>query len=123
MVVATWSVSFLFCGWHENYYLQLNMEVKLDLVQIPNLKEFVSHLTQTMHSSLPGSLVIWWELGDFIISMIVFFLYKSTNQTLFSIDCWWYTGMIVLQQMANLAGKINWMKKINLSLIIVMEFL
>lgn len=38
---------------------QLNMEVTLNPKQIPNLKEFISHLTQTMHSSLPGSLVIW----------------------------------------------------------------
>lgn len=40
-------------------YWQLNMEVTLDPEQIPNLKEFVSYLSQTMHSSLPGSLVIW----------------------------------------------------------------
>lgn len=33
----------------------------MDIGQIPNLKEFVSHLTQTMHSSLPGSLVIWYD--------------------------------------------------------------
>ncbi|XP_022745768.1 cytosolic endo-beta-N-acetylglucosaminidase 1-like isoform X2 [Durio zibethinus] len=39
----------------------LNMEVELEVGQIPNLKEFVSHLTQTMHSSLPGSLVIWYD--------------------------------------------------------------
>jgi mannosyl-glycoprotein endo-beta-N-acetylglucosaminidase len=47
-----------------NRYLQLNMEVELELGQIPNLKEFISHLTQTMHSSLPGSLVIWWVIGN-----------------------------------------------------------
>lgn len=35
------------------------MEVDLDVGQIPNLKEFVNHLTKTMHSSMPGSLVIW----------------------------------------------------------------
>ncbi|KAJ4720129.1 Cytosolic endo-beta-N-acetylglucosaminidase [Melia azedarach] len=39
----------------------INMEVKLDVERIPNLKEFVSHLTQTMHSSVPGSLVIWYD--------------------------------------------------------------
>lgn len=40
------------------------MEVKLEVEQIPNLKEFVSHLTQTMHSLLPGSLVIWFVKGQ-----------------------------------------------------------
>ncbi|KAH9702655.1 cytosolic endo-beta-N-acetylglucosaminidase 1 [Citrus sinensis] len=39
----------------------INMEVELDVDQIPNLKEFVSHLTQTMHSSVPGSLAIWYD--------------------------------------------------------------
>ncbi|CAA0834429.1 Cytosolic endo-beta-N-acetylglucosaminidase 1 [Striga hermonthica] len=39
----------------------INMEVTLDPEQIPNLKEFVSHLSKTMHSSLPGSLVIWYD--------------------------------------------------------------
>ncbi|CAN0909820.1 Cytosolic endo-beta-N-acetylglucosaminidase 1 [Linum grandiflorum] len=39
----------------------LNMEVKLDESQIPNLKEFVRHLTQTMHSLVPGSMVIWYD--------------------------------------------------------------
>lgn len=39
----------------------INMEVNLDMGQIPNLKEFVSHLTQTMHSSVSGSLVIWYD--------------------------------------------------------------
>ncbi|WCJ19946.1 Cytosolic endo-beta-N-acetylglucosaminidase 1 [Euphorbia peplus] len=39
----------------------MNMEVALDAEQIPNLKEFVSHLTQVMHSSVPGSLVIWYD--------------------------------------------------------------
>ncbi|KAL8552239.1 hypothetical protein ACS0TY_001077 [Phlomoides rotata] len=49
------AVALGFDGW------LLNMEVTLDPKQIPNLKEFVSHLTQTMHSSLPGSLVIWYD--------------------------------------------------------------
>ncbi|WMV33591.1 hypothetical protein MTR67_026976 [Solanum verrucosum] len=39
----------------------VNMEVSLDVRQIPNLKEFVSHLTQSMHSLVPGSLVIWYD--------------------------------------------------------------
>ncbi|KAJ6357500.1 hypothetical protein OIU78_005367 [Salix suchowensis] len=49
------AVALGFDGW------LLNMEVELELEQIPNLKEFVSHLTQIMHSSLPGSLVIWYD--------------------------------------------------------------
>ncbi|KAF8397213.1 hypothetical protein HHK36_016121 [Tetracentron sinense] len=49
------SVALGFDGW------LINMEVQLDLGQIPNLKEFVSHLTRTMHSSMPGSLVIWYD--------------------------------------------------------------
>ncbi|GLT78904.1 hypothetical protein SLA2020_504220 [Shorea laevis] len=39
----------------------INIEVDLDEGQIPNLKEFVSHLTHTMQSSVPGSLVIWYD--------------------------------------------------------------
>lgn len=39
----------------------LNMEINLDVEQIPILKEFVSHLTKTMHASVPGSLVIWYD--------------------------------------------------------------
>ncbi|XP_057948732.1 cytosolic endo-beta-N-acetylglucosaminidase 1-like [Malania oleifera] len=49
------AVSLGFDGW------LLNMEVELDVAQIPNLKEFVSHLTQTMHSAIPRSLVIWYD--------------------------------------------------------------
>ncbi|XP_027110733.1 cytosolic endo-beta-N-acetylglucosaminidase 1-like isoform X1 [Coffea arabica] len=49
------AVALGFDGW------LINMEVELDVGQIPNLKEFVSHLTQTMHSSLPTSLVIWYD--------------------------------------------------------------
>ncbi|XP_077213000.1 cytosolic endo-beta-N-acetylglucosaminidase 1-like [Tasmannia lanceolata] len=49
------AVALGFDGW------LLNMEVNLDTSQIPNLKEFVSHLTETMHSALPGSLVIWYD--------------------------------------------------------------
>ncbi|KAG2723976.1 hypothetical protein I3760_02G196100 [Carya illinoinensis] len=41
----------------------INIEVRLDIKQIPILKEFVSHLNETMHSLVPGSLVIcWWAL-------------------------------------------------------------
>ncbi|KAK1322047.1 hypothetical protein QJS10_CPA03g01106 [Acorus calamus] len=39
----------------------LNMEVSLDVEKIPILKEFISHLTQTMHSTVPGSLIIWYD--------------------------------------------------------------
>ncbi|KAK6156089.1 hypothetical protein DH2020_010337 [Rehmannia glutinosa] len=49
------AVALGFDGW------LINMEVTLDPGQIPNLKAFVSHLSQTMHSSLPGSLVIWYD--------------------------------------------------------------
>ncbi|KAA8539540.1 hypothetical protein F0562_026232 [Nyssa sinensis] len=49
------AVALGFDGW------LINMEVKLDVGKIPNLKEFVSHLTQTMHFSVPGSLVIWYD--------------------------------------------------------------
>ncbi|KAJ8764176.1 hypothetical protein K2173_005101 [Erythroxylum novogranatense] len=52
---AELTVALGFDGW------LINMEIKLSVDQIPNLKEFVSHLTQTMHSSLPGSLVIWYD--------------------------------------------------------------
>ncbi|KAB2034345.1 hypothetical protein ES319_D04G078800v1 [Gossypium barbadense] len=53
--LAELAVALGFDGW------LLNLEVKVDIGQIPNLKEFVSHLTQTIHSSLPGSLVIWYD--------------------------------------------------------------
>ncbi|KAJ0046942.1 hypothetical protein Pint_06578 [Pistacia integerrima] len=43
----------------------LNMEVELDVKQIPNMKEFISHLTQTMHSLVQGSLVIWKTTRSF----------------------------------------------------------
>ncbi|KAG0489647.1 hypothetical protein HPP92_006510 [Vanilla planifolia] len=39
----------------------INMEVKLDPQQTINLKEFVSHLTQSIHNVVPGSLVIWYD--------------------------------------------------------------
>ncbi|KAL0321815.1 UNVERIFIED_CONTAM: Cytosolic endo-beta-N-acetylglucosaminidase 1 [Sesamum calycinum] len=49
------AVALGFDGW------LINMEVNLDPGQIPNLKAFVSYLSETMHSSLPGSLVIWYD--------------------------------------------------------------
>ncbi|KAL2248946.1 UNVERIFIED_CONTAM: Cytosolic endo-beta-N-acetylglucosaminidase 1 [Sesamum indicum] len=53
--LAELAVALGFDGW------LLNMEVDLDPGQIPILEEFVSHLTQIMHSSLPGSIVIWYD--------------------------------------------------------------
>lgn len=39
----------------------INIEVKLDIQFINNLKEFVNHLTKRMHAAVPGSLVIWYD--------------------------------------------------------------
>ncbi|XP_039838871.1 cytosolic endo-beta-N-acetylglucosaminidase 1-like isoform X2 [Panicum virgatum] len=39
----------------------INIEVKLDAQFIDNMKEFVNHLTKTMHAAVPGSLVIWYD--------------------------------------------------------------
>ncbi|KAJ8484629.1 hypothetical protein OPV22_017114 [Ensete ventricosum] len=39
----------------------VNMEVTLDSTQIDNLKEFVDHLSRTMHFNVPGSLLIWYD--------------------------------------------------------------
>ncbi|KAK9742309.1 hypothetical protein RND81_03G162900 [Saponaria officinalis] len=49
------AVALGFDGW------LINMEVTLNVAQIENLKEFVKHLTDTMHSLKPGSLVIWYD--------------------------------------------------------------
>ncbi|KAH6773881.1 Glycosyl hydrolase family 85 [Perilla frutescens var. frutescens] len=49
------AVALGFDGW------LINMEVVLDPVKVPILQDFVSHLTQTMHSSSPGSTVIWYD--------------------------------------------------------------
>ncbi|KAJ7963921.1 Cytosolic endo-beta-N-acetylglucosaminidase [Quillaja saponaria] len=49
------AVALGFDGW------LINIEVNLDRGQISNLKEFVNHLSITMHSSLPGSLVLWYD--------------------------------------------------------------
>ncbi|KAK6929512.1 Glycoside hydrolase, family 85 [Dillenia turbinata] len=53
--LAELAVALGFDGW------LLNMEINLDMDQIPNLKEFINHLTTIMHSSLPNSLVIWYD--------------------------------------------------------------
>ncbi|CAN6921477.1 unnamed protein product [Brassica oleracea] len=42
-------------------YLQINIENEIDEEQIPNLMEFVSHLTKVLHLSTPGALVIWYD--------------------------------------------------------------
>ncbi|KAK3139047.1 hypothetical protein QOZ80_5AG0377030 [Eleusine coracana subsp. coracana] len=39
----------------------INIEVKLDVQYIENLKEFVNHLTKKIHADVPGSLVIWYD--------------------------------------------------------------
>ncbi|KAI3519722.1 hypothetical protein L1887_08937 [Cichorium endivia] len=49
------AVALGFDGW------LINMEVSLDIEKIPILKQFVSHLTNVMHSSMPGSLIIWYD--------------------------------------------------------------
>lgn len=49
------AVALGFDGW------LINMEVALDVAQIPNLKEFVNHLAKTMHAAMPASLVIWYD--------------------------------------------------------------
>ncbi|KAL4189599.1 hypothetical protein AMTRI_Chr08g207970 [Amborella trichopoda] len=53
--LAEIAVELGFDGW------LINMEVALDVKQIPNLKEFVDYLTRSMHSLAPGSLVIWYD--------------------------------------------------------------
>ncbi|KAG5081396.1 hypothetical protein JHK86_005461 [Glycine max] len=53
--LAELAVNLGFDGW------LLNMEVSLKPKQISNLKEFVNHLSLTTHSSVPGSLVIWYD--------------------------------------------------------------
>lgn len=55
-------------GWRKGYiffYLQINIENEIDEEQIPNLKEFVSHLTKVLRLSAPGALVIWWVVQKF----------------------------------------------------------
>lgn len=50
---------------------QINIEVTLDIALVGNLKEFVNHLTKIMHSSVPGSLVIWY------FSQLILFFFSS----------------------------------------------
>ncbi|KAK6929511.1 Glycoside hydrolase, family 85 [Dillenia turbinata] len=53
--LAELAVALGFDGW------LLNIETNLDVDQIPNLKEFIDPLTTVLHSSLPNSLVIWYD--------------------------------------------------------------
>ncbi|KFK38487.1 hypothetical protein AALP_AA3G119600 [Arabis alpina] len=39
----------------------INIENEIDEEQIPNLMEFVSHLTKILHLFTPGALVIWYD--------------------------------------------------------------
>ncbi|CAL9220358.1 unnamed protein product [Arabidopsis halleri] len=39
----------------------INIENEVDEEQIPNMKEFVSHLKKVLHLSTPGALVIWYD--------------------------------------------------------------
>ncbi|XP_038876448.1 cytosolic endo-beta-N-acetylglucosaminidase 1-like isoform X2 [Benincasa hispida] len=55
------SVTSLKCAYESYILLGMNMEISMSLQQVTHLKEFVSHLTQSMHSKLPGSLVIWYD--------------------------------------------------------------
>ena len=98
------------------------MEVSLDAGKIPNLIEFVSHLTERMHSSVPGSLVIWWE-SDSSYKLLMFLGHNVQAKIYTELITVGYAGTIVSQSMVHLAGKINWMKKTNPSLMFVMEFL
>jgi len=58
--------------------LQLNIEVTLKPEQISNLKEFVKHLSLTMHSSVPGSLVIWFALE--VTQFLYFFFFTEMER-------------------------------------------
>ncbi|XP_013619051.1 PREDICTED: cytosolic endo-beta-N-acetylglucosaminidase 2-like isoform X2 [Brassica oleracea var. oleracea] len=53
--LAELSSSLGFDGW------LINIENEIDEEQIPNLMEFVSHLTKVLHLSTPGALVIWYD--------------------------------------------------------------
>lgn len=79
--------------------MQINMEVKLDPSQIANMKEFVSILTEMMHLSKPGSLVIWYVLE---ISLCLFGVCKQFLDILLL-----PVGMTVLRFMVSLIGKIS----------------
>ncbi|WZY73954.1 hypothetical protein YC2023_006194 [Brassica napus] len=53
--LAELAASLGFDGW------LINIENEIDKEQIPNLMEFVSHLTKVLHLSMPGALVIWYD--------------------------------------------------------------
>ncbi|CAA7034411.1 unnamed protein product [Microthlaspi erraticum] len=53
--LAELSTALGFDGW------LINIENEIDEEKIPNLKEFVSHLTKVLHLSSPGALVIWYD--------------------------------------------------------------
>ncbi|XP_048600671.1 cytosolic endo-beta-N-acetylglucosaminidase 2-like isoform X1 [Brassica napus] len=53
--LAELATSLGFDGW------LINIENEIDKEQVPNLMEFVSHLTKVLHLSTPGSLVIWYD--------------------------------------------------------------
>lgn len=53
--LAELAVALGFDGW------LINMEVKVNSSEIAYMKEFVAHLTDVMHMSKPGSLVIWYD--------------------------------------------------------------
>ncbi|ESQ48930.1 hypothetical protein EUTSA_v10020200mg [Eutrema salsugineum] len=53
--LAELATALCFDGW------LINIENEIDEEQIPNLKEFVSHLTKVLHLSTPGALVIWYD--------------------------------------------------------------
>lgn len=79
------------------------MEVKLNREQIPNMLHFVSHLAQTMHSSKPGSLVIWWE---FFISSFLTGLYQVQIGLYSSIIHWRYDSVTI-------EGHLDWQDQLN----------
>ncbi|XP_021732537.1 cytosolic endo-beta-N-acetylglucosaminidase 1-like [Chenopodium quinoa] len=53
--LAELAIALGFDGW------LINMEVKINPSEVANLKAFVNHLTDLMHMSKPGSLVIWYD--------------------------------------------------------------
>ncbi|XP_038877781.1 LOW QUALITY PROTEIN: cytosolic endo-beta-N-acetylglucosaminidase 1-like [Benincasa hispida] len=53
--LAELAIALGFDGW------LMNMEISMNHQQVTHMIEFVSHLTQSMHSKLPGSLVIWYD--------------------------------------------------------------
>lgn len=75
--------------------LQLNMEVSLKPEQIPTLKEFVSHLSLTTHSSVPGSLVIWWALEDKHTILVIFYYWNEWPHQFTFHSCIGHAGMTV----------------------------